>query len=101
MRLNKDLREFIALLNSTGVKYLIVGGYAVGFHGYPRFTGDIDFFVERSLENATRLEKVLADFGFGELGLSASNFLEPESVIQLGRPPNRIDILTSIDAINF
>jgi hypothetical protein len=101
MKLNKDLREFIALLNSTGVRYLIVGGYAVGFHGYPRFTGDIDFFVERSLENATRLEKVLSDFGFGGLGLSAGNFLEPESVIQLGRPPHRIDILTSIDAINF
>jgi len=62
MKLNKDLREFIALLNSTGVRYLIVGGYAVAFHGYPRFTGDMDFFVERSPENAVLLEQVLENF---------------------------------------
>jgi hypothetical protein len=101
MKLNKDLREFIALLNSTGVKYLIVGGYAVGFHGYPRFTGDIDFFVERSLPNANKLESVLRDFGFGGLELCARDFLKPETVVQLGRPPNRIDLLTSIDAVEF
>ena len=68
MKLNPDLREFIALLNSTSVKYLIVGGHAVAFHGHPRFTGDIDFFVERSPENAERLEKALSDFGFAGLG---------------------------------
>ncbi len=101
MKLNKDLREFIALLNSTGVKYLLVGGHAVAFHGHPRFTGDIDFFVERSPDNAARLERVLGDFGFGSLGLKAADFLQPESVIQLGRPPNRIDLLTSIDAVSF
>jgi len=101
MKLNKDLREFIALLNSTGVKYLLVGGHAVAFHGYPRFTGDTDFLVECSPENAARLETVLHTFGFGDLGLSAKDFLEAETIIQLGRPPGRIDLLTSIDGVAF
>jgi hypothetical protein len=101
MKLSKDLREFIALLNSTGVNYLIVGGHAVAFHGYPRFTGDIDFFVERSLENAERIERVLGQFGFAGLGLTAQDFVQPEIVVQLGRPPNRIDLLTSIDGVRF
>lgn len=101
MKLNKDLREFIGLLNSTKVDYLIVGGHAVAFHGYPRFTGDIDFWVRRSIENAERLDRVLRDFGFSNVGIKAADFLEPEAVIQLGRPPNRIDILTSIDGNVF
>jgi hypothetical protein len=101
MNLSKELREFIALLNSTNVKYVVVGGHAVAFHGYPRFTGDIDFFVERSPENAAKLERVLTDFGFAEIGLKAADFLDPETVVQLGRPPNRIDILTSIDGVEF
>ena len=101
MNLSKDLREFIALLNSTSVKYVLVGGHAVAFHGYPRFTGDINFFVERSSENAAKLEAVLNDFGFGQLGLKAADFLQPGIIVQLGRPPNRIDILTSIDGVEF
>jgi hypothetical protein len=101
MKLSKDSREFVELLNSTKVKYLLVGGHAVGYHGHPRFTGDIDFFVERSVENAEKLEKVFAEFGFASLGFKAKDFLEPGILIQLGRPPNRIDILTSIDAVEF
>jgi hypothetical protein len=101
MNLSKDLREFVALLNSTRVKYLLVGGHAVAWHGYPRFTGDIDFFVESSVENATRLERVLLDFGFQSVGVSAADFMTPGMVIQLGRPPNRIDLLTSIDGVEF
>jgi Nucleotidyl transferase of unknown function (DUF2204) len=101
MKLNRDLREFIALLNSTGVKYLVVGGHAVAFHGHPRFTGDIDFFVEPSSENARRLVAVLGQFGFGGLGLGVEAFLEQETVVQLGRAPNRIDLLTSIDGVQF
>jgi hypothetical protein len=101
MKLSKDSREFVELLNSTKVKYLLVGGHAVGYHGHPRFTGDIDFFVERSVENAEKLEKVFAEFGFASLGFKAKDFLEHGIVIQLGRPPNRIDILTSIDAVEF
>jgi len=101
MNLSNDLREFVALLNSTGVKYLLVGGHAVAFHGKPRFTGDIDFFVERSEGNATRLEELLKAFGFSGLGIKAADFLQAGIVVQLGRPPNRIDLLTSIDGVDF
>jgi len=101
MNLSRDLREFIALLNSTSVKYVLVGRHAVAFHGYPRFTGDINFFIERSADNAAKLERVLNVFGFGQLGLKAADFLDPDIVVQLGRPPHRIDLLTSIDGVEF
>lgn len=99
--LQEDLREFIALLNSHEVDYLIVGGHAVAFHGYPRFTGDIDFWIRRTPENATRLMAVLRDFGFGDAGLDSTNLTQPQRVIQLGRPPNRIDLLTSVTGVEF
>ncbi len=101
MNLIKDLKEFVELLNATGVKYLLVGGHAVAFHGHPRYTGDIDFFVEPSSENGAKLMQVFADFGFGGLGFSATDFTEPGTVIQLGRPPFRIDILPTLDGIEF
>lgn len=101
MRLSKDLREFVALLNSTGVEYLVVGGHAVAFHGYPRFTGDINFFVRVSPENAARLEGVLRSFGFGGIGITREDSLQPGTVVQLGRPPHRIDLLTAIDGVTF
>jgi hypothetical protein len=101
LNIPKDLREFIELLNSNGVRYLIAGGYAVAFHGHPRMTGDIDIFVEMSPENAVKLETVLAVFGFGSLGLSADDFLEPRTIVQLGYPPNRIDVLTSLSGVSF
>jgi hypothetical protein len=96
-----DSKEFIALLNSHDVKYVIVGGYAVAFHGHPRMTGDIDIFVESSLENAGKLERVLNAFGFAGLGLTAGDFREPETIIQLGFPPNRIAIITSLSGVDF
>ena len=101
LKLPKDLREFIELLNSHEVRYLIVGGYAVAYHGHPRATGDIDFVVEVSEENARKLEAVLLDFGFGGLGLTAADFLQPGIVVQLGYPPNRIDLLTTISGASF
>ena len=101
MKLSKDLREFVELLNSAKIKYLIVGGHAVAFHGYPRFTGDTDFFVESSRSNANALEQVLRDFGFSGIGVTEQDFLQPGIVVQLGRPPNRIDLLTSIDGVTF
>ncbi|MEO8603249.1 MAG: nucleotidyltransferase [bacterium] len=100
-KLQTDLREFIALLNSRAVEYLIVGGHAVAFHGHPRFTGDIDFFVRTTAENAQRLLSVLNAFGFGDVGITAADLLTPDKVIQLGRPPNRIDMLTSISGVDF
>jgi len=101
VKLHKDLREFIGLLNSHGVDYLIVGGHAVAFHGYPRFTGDTDFFVRPTAENAERLMRVLDAFGFGDIGLDIGTFTLPDKVVQLGRPPNRIDLLTSISGVGF
>ena len=100
-KLQTDLREFIALLNSRKVEYLVVGGHAVAFHGHPRFTGDIDFFIRATPDNAQRVLDALADFGFGGIGLSCDDLVEPEQVVQLGRPPNRIDILTSISGVDF
>jgi hypothetical protein len=93
------LREFIELLNSNGVEYAIVGGYAVAFHARPRYTGDIDFLVRRTPENAERILRALARFGFGSLGLTAADFLKPDCIVQLGHPPNRIDVLTSISGV--
>jgi hypothetical protein len=101
VKLADDLREFVALLNSANVEYLIVGGHAVGYHGYPRYTGDIDIFIRRSPENAARVASVLDSFGFGGLGADADTFLKPDMVVQLGRPPNRIDILTRISGVDF
>ncbi len=99
MKLNKDLREFVELLNAENARYLLVGGHAVAFHGHPRFTGDIDFFVEPTLENGVKLARVFD--GFGDLGFRPEDFTDRGSVIQLGRPPNRIGILPSIDGVEF
>ncbi len=98
---NKDFQEFVGLLSSNGVKYLIVGGYAVVFHGHPRFTADLDIWVATDLANAALLEKVVRDFGFERAGLNAADFSRPGYAIQFGRPPYRIDILTSIDGVDF
>ena len=100
-KLQSDLREFIALLNSHSVEYLIVGGHAVAFHGHPRFTGDIDFFVRATAANVEQLLAVLHAFGFGELGISVEDLLEPGRVVQLGHPPNRIDIMNSVSGVQF
>ncbi len=99
--LNRDFKEFIKSLNDNDVRYLVVGGYAVAFHGHPRYTKDIDIWIEMSRENATNLMRALDEFGFGSIGLKAEDFLEPNQVIQLGYPPNRIDLLLSLSGVNF
>lgn len=101
MQLNPDFRAFVELLNANRVRYLLVGGYAVAHHGHPRYTKDLDIWLEASLANADCVLKALADFGMEGLGLSAGDFLEPNAVIQLGYPPRRIDLLTSIDGVSF
>lgn len=98
-KLQRDLREFIMLLNSHGVEYLIVGGHAVAFHGHPRFTGDIDFFVRATAANIERLLAVLNAFGFGNLGISAADLIDRGRVVQLGHPPNRNDIMNSVSGV--
>ncbi|MGH7834461.1 MAG: nucleotidyltransferase [Candidatus Binatia bacterium] len=99
--LSKDLREFIHLLNTKSVKYVIVGAWAVAFHGRPRYTGDIDIFIAREQDNADRLMEVIEAFGFGHSGIERDDFLQVDHVIQLGREPNRIDILTGISGVTF
>ena len=101
MKLQRDLREFVELLNSQAIDYLIAGGHAVAYHGHPRFTGDIDFFVRPTLANGARIIDALRLFGFEELALSAGDFAKAGSIVQLGRPPNRIDLLTSISGVDF
>ena len=99
--LNKDFKEFVELLNSADVEYLVVGGYALAAHGHPRYTGDLDIWIRTSPSNVDRLLEVLTRFGFGGLGLTAKDFLKPDSIVQLGYPPVRIDLLTSIDGVEF
>lgn len=88
--LNRDFKEFAELLNANGVDYLVVGGYALAAHGHPRYTGDIDFWVRPSADNIERLLAALRDFGFGSLGLRATDF-GSDTVVQLGQAPRRID----------
>jgi hypothetical protein len=99
--LSKDFREFVALLNSNGVEYLVVGGYALAAHGHPRYTGDLDIWLSAAPENIARLLKALGEFGFGSVGLTADDFMQPGMMVQLGYPPTRIDLLTSVDGVQF
>lgn len=99
--LNKDFLEFIALLEAKQVDYLVVGGYAVGLHGFPRFTGNLDFFVAINNANASKLLEVFADFGFGDIGLRREDFLEKDFVVEIGREPRKIQVLTGIDGVTF
>ena len=99
--LNQDLKEFIALLNHHNVQYIVIGGYALAFHGHPRYTKDIDIWIDAKEDNAKRVLDALRDFGFGSVNLDIQDFISEENIIQLGYPPNRIDILTSAKGVVF
>ncbi|PIQ07904.1 MAG: hypothetical protein COW71_14695 [Ignavibacteriales bacterium CG18_big_fil_WC_8_21_14_2_50_31_20] len=101
MRVEKDFVEFLELLKDQKVKYLIVGAYALALYAEPRNTGDIDFFVDRSEENAQKILTVLKLFGFEGLGISIEDLTNENMVVQLGVPPVRIDILSSISGVDF
>ena len=101
MILAKDFEDFIRLLNKHLVEYMIVGGYALGFHGAPRYTGDIDIWINLSDQNADKLLRVIEEFGFASLGFEKIDFLKQGYISQIGQPPLRIDILNSIDGVNF
>lgn len=101
MPFSKNWSQFIESLNSSGVEYLVVGAVALAHHGWPRYTGDLDILVRNSLENGKRLESALREFGLGSLDLKAADFVNSYHVIQLGVPPNRIDLLTSITGVTF
>ncbi len=96
-----DFSEFLRLLNAHDVEYLVVGGYAVGFHGHPRATADIDLWVPMRKTTADRLVRVLRAFGFDVPELSPDLFLRPYQVIRLGAPPLRIELLTTISGVDF
>ncbi|MBW2005584.1 MAG: nucleotidyltransferase [Deltaproteobacteria bacterium] len=101
MKLPEDFKEFIELLNKHNVRYLIIGGYAISFYSRPKFTNDMDIWVDPTTENAKKVLQVLQDFGFGSLDITIADLTNPDTVIQLGYEPLRIDILTSISGINF
>lgn len=101
MILDRNFREFIGLLDARGVEYIIVGGHAVAFHGFPRYTGDLDIFVARSAPNARALLHVFRAFGFGDLALQENDFLTEDLVIEIGREPLKIQVLTGIDGVTF
>jgi hypothetical protein len=99
--LNPDFKDFIQSLNTNQVRYLIIGGYAVAIHGYPRYTKDIDIWIAMTNDNAIAIMQALTDFGFGSLDLTPQDFLTPRQVIQLGYPPSRIDLITTPDGVDF
>jgi len=101
MEVQPDFRELLALFNENEVEYMVIGGYALAFHGAPRFTGDLDVYVKPDLENARRILGALARFGFKSVDLSLEDFQSPDNVIQLGLPPVRVDILTAITGVSW
>lgn len=99
--LSKDFKEFVSLLKECDAEYMIVGGYAVGIHGYPRFTGDLDIWLNPTPTNAVKVLKAIHEFGFGSFNLTVDDLTKEDNVIQFGQPPLRIDLLTSIDGVHF
>lgn len=97
----QDFKEFIILLNKHNVDYLIVGGYALSIHSNPRSTRDIDIWIRNSKENAERVIKVIDEFGFSGLSISIDDLLNKNKIIQLGVAPIRIDLMNTIDGVNF
>jgi hypothetical protein len=101
VNLPPDFKEFLRLLNAHQVEYLLIGGYAVAYHGYPRATADMDIWITANPENAQRLVAAVKDFGFDVPGLSAELFLKEGQIIRLGVPPVRIEIATSVSGVSF
>ena len=101
MDLYRDFKELLESFNERDVEYVIVGGYALAHHGAPRYTRDIDLYVHSSPDNAARIIAALDSFGFGSAGLKAEDFEKPGQVVQLGFPPVRIDLMTSIDGVTW
>ncbi len=101
MEVQEDFRRLLELFNAHSVEHVIVGGYALAFHGAPRFTGDLDLYVRPTCENAERILTALAEFGFGSLNLTVEDFSTPGRVVQLGVAPVRVDIVTSLDGVSW
>ncbi len=96
-----DFKEFLNLLKSKNIRYLLIGGYAVGYHGYPRSTNDMDIWIATDPKTAERMVLALKEFGFDTPQLSEKLFLKEKSVVRMGIAPIRIEILTTISGVNF
>ena len=101
MEIQQDFKELLELFNAHKVEYMIVGAYALAYHGVSRYTGDIDIFVKPDKDNAKRILAALDDFGFGSIGLKKSDFMSPDKMVQLGVPPVRVNIITSISGVTW
>jgi predicted nucleotidyltransferase len=101
IELHPDFKEFLKLLNSHNVRYLLVGGYAVGYHGYPRATGDMDIWIEMSGPNSKKIASAFRDFGMPDKAVSEGLFLEANKVIRMGEPPVRLEVITSASGVDF
>ena len=101
IRLPQDFRDFLKLLNCHDVRYLIVGGYAVGYHGYPRATGEMDIRIELSENNSKKIFAAFRDFGMSDESISQGLFLEKNKAIRMGVPPVRLEIITGASGVNF
>ena len=101
MEVQQDFRDLLASFNDHKVEYIIVGGYALAFHGAPRYTVDIDILVNPDTQNARRIMAALNEFGFGSVGLAEGDFESPDKVVQLGVPPVRVDIITSLTGVSW
>ena len=100
-KLNKNFEDFLRLLNEKKVKYLVVGGYAVAFHGFVRATGDLDIFIENSEENAGKLVQVYTEFGFNIPEMNKKLFLEKGRIVRIGIPPLRLEVINDISGVTF
>lgn len=101
IQLSPDFKEFLRLLNANQVEYLVVGGHAVGYHGYPRATADLDIWIAINQENSVRMVEALREFGFAAPELSPALFLEEDRIVRMGVPPIRIEVLTTISGVTF
>lgn len=101
MEIQNDFKDLLALFNAHKVDYLVVGGYALAFHGSPRYTGDLDLLIRSTAANAERILTALTALGFGSLNLESEDFEKPDTVIQLGVPPVRVDLLTSLTGVTW
>src|SRR5687767_10459687 len=99
--LPQDFKEFLNLLRVNRVEYLLIGAYAVGYHGYPRATQDLDIWIASTLENATRIVSVLKEFGFGTTELTTDLLLRPNNIVRMGEEPMRIEILNWASGVDF
>ncbi len=101
LELPKDFKEFLKLLNKHGVEYLLIGGYAVGYYGYPRTTNDMDIWIAVEQRNADKMVSVFRDFGYGAADLDATPFLVEHNIVRMGVPPMRIEVMTTISGVTF